>query len=88
MYPDLTAAQPVSKVGVTPMIGVNGGAGEVFTLNDAVMVRDWSRTAGVGLLSRWWVRRDKPCADGGTQVSANCSGTLNPEWAYATSFLG
>ena len=84
LYPSLTTAQRLSRVGITAMIGENDIANEQFTIQNAAQVRDWIRANGVGLLAWWEVGRDRSC-DGGIPTYA-CSGTSNAQWAYAKEF--
>ena len=50
-----------AKVGITVMIGQNDVPGEVFTLDDAVVVNQFAREYGVGLVSMWSLNRDATC---------------------------
>ncbi len=86
LYPSMTDAARLSRVGVTPMIGENDVANETFTLTDANKVGTWARANGVGEIAWWSVNRDKPCPNNGTYVSPSCSGTGNPQWAYSQAF--
>jgi len=88
VYPRLTPTQRLAHVGVTPMIGENDVAHEVFTSADATKVGNWVRDNKVGGLFWWSVARDTPCPNNGTYVSGSCSGTSNPAWAYASAFRG
>ncbi|MCB2413775.1 glycosyl hydrolase family 18 [Demequina sp. TTPB684] len=67
-----------SKVGITPMIGQNDVATEVFTLNDAAVINQFARDNGVGLVSMWSLNRDATCAPPLpsvlTVVQTSCSG--------------
>lgn len=66
------------KVGITPMIGQNDIAGEVFTLHDAEAVNKFARVNGVGQLSMWSLNRDATCQSPLpkilTVVQTSCSG--------------
>ena len=60
-----------TKVGVTPMIGTNDTAREVFTLDDARELRRFAdATPWVGMLSFWSVNRDN-----GSKVDPKASDT-------------
>jgi chitinase len=66
-----------SKVGVTPMIGVNDTPGETFTLADAAALNAFAHEKGVGRVSMWSLNRDQSCGPNyvDTQtVSDSCSG--------------
>ena len=86
-YPGTTAAQRIARVGITPMIGENDVPQEVFTVSDAQKVTTWAAANSAGMIGWWSVTRDKPCPNNGTYASPTCSGTTNPEWAYAKAFL-
>ncbi len=63
-----------ANIGITPMIGQNDTAGEVFTLDDAHKVVDFAQAHGVGRLAFWSIGRDQPCGAGtGGAASAVCS---------------
>lgn len=86
---DETAAW--GRVGITPMIGQNDVAGEVFTIADAEVVNDFARTQGVGLLSMWSANRDSTCRRPLpavlTVVQDSCSG-VDQEGFTFTDVLG
>ena len=58
-YPALSAQQRWRKVGVTPMIGVNDFADQVFTVQDARDVAAWAGTQHIGMLGMWSLGRDE-----------------------------
>lgn len=65
------------KIGLTPMIGQNDVAGEIFTLRDAQELSSYARDKGVGRLSVWSLNRDRTCSPNFPdvkQVSDGCSG--------------
>lgn len=66
-----------NKIGVTPMIGQNDVAGEIFSLDDAKTVNTFAVSNGVGRMSMWSLNRDKTCGSNYpdvTRVSDSCSG--------------
>ncbi len=67
----LSEADAWKAVAVTPMIGVNDVATEIFTQDDAKELADFAATKHLGWLSMWSATRDKAC-DGGS------SGTAQP----------
>lgn len=67
----LSEADAWKTVAVTPMIGVNDVATEIFTQDDAKELADFAATEHLGWLSMWSATRDKAC-DGGS------SGTAQP----------
>ncbi|MEV4614014.1 cellulose binding domain-containing protein [Kitasatospora sp. NPDC049258] len=63
-----------AKVAVTPMIGVNDVATEVFTVADATQLADFARTKHLAWLAMWSGTRDKACAGGAKGFAdATCS---------------
>ncbi|MFF3481850.1 cellulose binding domain-containing protein [Streptomyces sp. NPDC002701] len=74
-------------VGVTPMIGVNDVATEIFTVEDATQLVAFAESKGLGGLSLWSATRDKQCP-GGTKPSADatCSSILQDTHAFSKAF--
>lgn len=69
-----------ANIGITPMIGQNDDAAEVFTEADAQTVVDFAKANGVGRLAFWSVDRDQPCsstASGLPQCTEINSGMLD-----------
>ncbi|MFD7828861.1 cellulose binding domain-containing protein [Kitasatospora sp. NPDC059803] len=60
------------KVAVTPMIGVNDVASEVFTVADAKQLADFAASRHIAWLAMWSGTRDKAC-DGGAKAYADAS---------------
>ncbi|MFI9273044.1 cellulose binding domain-containing protein [Kitasatospora sp. NPDC052896] len=58
VWPDLTTAQTWAMVGVTPMLGQNDNADEVFGLSDAQQLLAFAEQNHLGELSFWEVTRD------------------------------
>ncbi|MFF1922098.1 hypothetical protein ACFVW8_16195 [Streptomyces sp. NPDC058221] len=74
---------------ITAMIGVNDVAGETFTLADAVSLRTFARSRGVGALSLWAAFRDRPCTDeDNSKASDTCSGVDQGTGAFAKALSG
>lgn len=76
------------KIGATPMIGQNGSAGQVFTLDDAVNLNTFALERGIGRMSIWSSNRDIPCGDNYVDVrivSDSCSGTDAPKGAFTAA---
>ncbi|KQV04939.1 glycosyl hydrolase family 18 [Leifsonia sp. Root112D2] len=66
-----------AKLGMTPMIGQNDIAGEVFGLDDATALNTFAVTKGIARVSMWSVNRDTSCGPNYvdlTVVSDACSG--------------
>ncbi|WP_369214835.1 chitinase [Streptomyces flavofungini] len=61
-------------VAVTPMIGVNDVATEVFRTDDATELVKFAEDKGIGWLSMWSSTRDKACEGGGSgSAQPTCS---------------
>ncbi len=92
----ITAAQAVSgqlsgaswaAIGVTPMIGVNDTAPEVFTLQDAQDLLRFAQQNNLGRLAMWSVTRDQPCPGGsGSAAQATCSGVDQQPFDFTNTF--
>ena len=75
------------KIGLTPMIGQNDVAGEIFTLKDAEELSGYASAKGVGRLSMWSLNRDRTCSPNYPdvkQVSDGCSGVEQGAATFAT----
>ncbi|OON77006.1 chitinase [Streptomyces tsukubensis] len=74
-------------VAVTPMIGVNDVATEVFKVEDATQLVKFAQEKGIGALSMWSGTRDKAC-EGGPQNSASpvCSSIDQEANAFTKAF--
>ena len=75
------------KVGLTPMIGQNDVAGEIFTLKDAQELSAYASAQGIGRLSMWSLNRDRTCSQNFpdvTKVSDGCSGVDQGGSSFAT----
>ncbi|MFF9620037.1 cellulose binding domain-containing protein [Streptomyces griseosporeus] len=74
-------------VAVTPMIGVNDVASEVFKVDDATQLVNFAKSKGLGWLSMWSATRDKACP-GGPKPSADatCSSVDQSANAFAKAF--
>ncbi|MEU8840494.1 cellulose binding domain-containing protein [Streptomyces roseus] len=83
----LSEAAAWKTVAVTPMIGVNDVATEVFTPDDAKQLVDFARAKGLGWLAMWSGARDKQCP-GGAKNSADptCSSILQEPLAFTKAF--
>jgi chitinase len=75
-----------AKIGLTPMLGQNDLLGEVFTLDDAVALKNFAAANGIGRISMWSANRDVDCGANFPdlqRVSNNCSGTTQEKGAFA-----
>ena len=75
------------KIGLTPMIGQNDVADEIFTLQDAQELSGYASAKGIGRLSMWSLNRDRTCSPNYPdvkQVSDGCSGVDQGSESFAT----
>jgi hypothetical protein len=76
-----------ANIGVTPMIGVNDDASEVFTEADAHTLVNFANANGIGRLAFWSVDRDQPC--GGTANGLpSCSEITQTKLDFTKIFTG
>ncbi|MEV7070121.1 cellulose binding domain-containing protein [Streptomyces sp. NPDC093990] len=74
-------------VAVTPMIGVNDVASEVFTVEDAGQLVGFAKAKGLGWLSMWSATRDKQCPGGAKpSADATCSSVVQGPFAFSKAF--
>jgi len=62
---------PLSAIELTPMIGDNDTADEIFTLADAATVATWAKKNGLAAVHHWSYDRDTPC--GTAMASPTCN---------------
>jgi hypothetical protein len=79
-------AQGYAMLGVTPMIGQNDSAGEIFTLSDAFTVESHAAAEGIAGLSFWSEGRDNGGCVGQTTASSTCSGVSQGTGAFTSAF--
>jgi hypothetical protein len=78
---------PMSRIELTPMIGVNDVVANVFTLDDATTVARFVRDSAAGGLHFWSLDRDVPCRTDVSGVSSTCSGLHGmPGFAFTDAF--
>lgn len=65
---------PMSRIALTPMLGINDVARNIFTLEDARQMVDAARQAGLAGLHFWSLDRDRSCADNAAGLSPLCHG--------------
>lgn len=74
-------------VAVTPMIGVNDVATEVFKVDDAAQLVKFAEAKGMGQLSMWSSTRDKACPGGATNsAQPTCSSIDQQPLAFTKAF--
>ncbi|MEY9836327.1 RICIN domain-containing protein [Streptacidiphilus sp. EB103A] len=79
-------AQGYAMLGMTPMIGQNDSAGEIFTLSDASLVESHAAAEGIAELSFWSEGRDNGGCVGSTTASSICSGVSQGTGAFTSAF--
>jgi aryl-phospho-beta-D-glucosidase BglC (GH1 family) len=73
-----------AKIGVTPMIGINDIASEVFTQADAQALLNYAKTdPNITLLSMWSVARDNGNSAGAHWASPDSSGLAQQPFEFA-----
>jgi hypothetical protein len=83
-YAQCQAISPELRIGLTPMIGQNDEKGEVFTLEDARILRDWAKSQPwVCSLSFWSINRDRSAPGKGGNTR---SGIAQEPWAFTRLF--
>ncbi|MFF4655024.1 cellulose binding domain-containing protein [Streptomyces sp. NPDC001381] len=74
-------------VAVTPMIGVNDVASEVFKVEDATQLVAFAKSKGLAWLSMWSATRDRQCPGGAkNQADATCSSIVQDDSAFSKAF--
>jgi len=86
LYPSKTASQLWSMVGITPMIGQNDTAGEIFSLSNASQVLSFAQSNHIGTIAFWEVSRDNGSCAGATGDSDTCSGISQSTYAFTSTF--
>ena len=86
----LSSAEAWRRMAVTPLIGVNSPATEVFTVSDAAKLAAFAGSKHAAFVSMWAVTRDRPCPDGVTAnaESDTCAGNAASKFAFSRAFLG
>lgn len=76
-----------NAVAVTPMIGVNDVASEIFKVDDASQLVTFAKAKGLGGLSMWSATRDKQCPGGAKpSADATCSSIVQDPFAFSKAF--
>ncbi|MDQ0910326.1 hypothetical protein QFZ22_006311 [Streptomyces canus] len=76
-----------NAVAVTPMIGVNDVASEIFKVDDASQLVAFAKAKGLGGLSMWSATRDKQCSGGAKpSADATCSSIVQDAFAFSKTF--
>jgi hypothetical protein len=83
-YKQMQEIDPAMKIGITPDIGVNDEATEIFGLDDAKTVMDWAKDKPyVRLLAFWVMQRDRAK---GSLKQDTASGVPQDDWGFNNSF--
>ncbi len=89
LYEDAGMPKPDSliwrMIGVTPMIGQNDVAGEIFYLDDAEEVRDFALDKKIGRIAMWSANRDKQCSSSSDPLYA-CSHIEQDDFEFSYIF--
>jgi len=64
---------PASQIELTPMIGMNDVASEVFTLADVDTITSYAAAHGMAGLHFWSLDRDTPCPGASSSASSTCN---------------
>lgn len=80
----VVAAGLTATIGVTPMIGINDVASEIFQLSDAQMLLNFANSNSyITRLSMWSVSRDNGSCPNQGFASPVCSGISQSNWAFS-----
>jgi hypothetical protein len=87
IFPQDITAQLWKMIGITPLIGVNDQADEVFTPGDATQVAGWATSHGIGRLAFWSTTKDQQCPGDANEGDANtCSSVTQTPWEFSSIF--
>jgi hypothetical protein len=87
VWPSLTTAQTWAMVGVTPMIGQNDAADEVFQISDAQQLVTFAQQNHLSELGFWAVTRDQPCS-GSSGGLSTCTEIATTPYQFSKLFAG
>jgi chitinase len=82
IFPAKTSSQIWGMVGITPDLGQNDSAGEIFSLSNASQVLTFAQQNQIGELSFWAVSRDNGSCPGSTGSSDTCDGLSQASYAF------
>jgi hypothetical protein len=86
IFPTKSASQLWAMVGITPMIGQNDSAGEIFSLSNAQQVLSFAESKSIGELAFWELSRDNGSCAGSTTASPRCSGISQNTYDFTNTF--
>ncbi|MFI9383267.1 chitinase [Kutzneria sp. NPDC052558] len=81
----LWSSDTYGNIGITPMIGQNDDAAEIFTESDAQAVVNFANSNGIGRLAFWSVDRDQPCG-GGVSGLPSCTNISQSKLDFSKIF--
>jgi hypothetical protein len=83
----IKAAGLTSRVGITPMLGVNDDNAEVFSTADGTSVLNFATpNPDIVRLDNWSINRDNGSCAGANYASPTCSGLKQTPYAFAKQF--
>ena len=86
LFPAKSSSQLWSMIGMTPMVGLNGSGGEVFTEADAQTLLAFAQQHSIGELAMWSAGRDAECPGGASEISTTCSGIVQGSFDFTKIF--
>ena len=86
LFPNKSGSQLWSMIGLTPMIGLNGSGGEVFTQQDAQTLLTFAQQHGIGEIAMWSAGRDQECPGDASTISTTCSGITQQPFDFSKIF--
>ena len=85
VYPNDSASQLWSMIGITEMPGIDDyGPDETFTEDDGTTVLNWAKQQGINTLSFWSLERDNGGCPGSKELT--CSGISQTPWYFSNLF--
>lgn len=78
---------PLAQIELTPMIGVNDVAGNLFTLADARRLAADARAHGLAGVHYWSLDRDAACPKPAASAQSDCSGVDQAPLGFARALL-
>jgi Glycosyl hydrolases family 18 len=79
-------AKTYANLGITPMIGQNDSAGEMFSYTDSQTVLNFAKSHGVRRVAFWALNRDQACG-GGDTAPDTCTNASQGSLDYTDGFL-
>ena len=85
-YKGMSDAEIWKRMGLTPMIGQNDQAGEIFTLDNARQLAAFAGGKGAGMMSIWSMTRDQGGCDGKFPPGELCSSIPQEKFEFTNIF--